>query len=318
MQEEKKVTLFMLVTNRDCMIADYAISSYKKIYAIKKEFGYKDFILFIYMNCLSPDNKKRYQSKWASYPYTTLFDNSSRIDNSAPPYPGQPIISPEGIKRTRDDYAESYDELWTTELKKFTSPFIATVDADFEVLHADFYFYLLNQLKENKSYIGASTSYSPTTYLFDTYSQRNILLHERNHTWFCIYRKEAFQTSNISHYYYEEPGDDGTVLAFDSAAYFQHDLRANHKLKFIALPDEYASSFVHYGASSKNRSLTEKKIKFYRFAFLSTSAGIIYGKDKNLFTIMINKIVRKIAGKLFHTYLKKYTIERSTYNFEGK
>ena len=318
MHEEKKVTLFMLVTNRDCVIADYAISSYKKVYKEKREFGHTDFILYIYMNCLSTDNKERYQSKWASYPYTTLFDNSARIDSSAPPYPGQQITSPEGIERTRDDYAESYDELWTTELKKFTSPFVATVDADFEVLHADFYFYLLSHLKRNQSYIGASTSYSPTTDLLDTYSQRNIRLHERNHTWFCIYRKEAFQTSNISHYYYEKHDDNGTVLAFDSAAYFQHDLKINHNLKFFTLPPEYASSFVHYGASSKNRSLTEKKIGFYRFAFLCTSAGVIYGKDNKRCTKLINKSAKKIAGKLFHKYLNKYTVERSTYNFAGK
>lgn len=215
----------MLVTNRDCIIADYAIKSYNKIFKVKTKFGFEDFTLFIYLNCLSPENKAYYLERWKQYPYTILFDNIVKINDFNNPYPGQKIISPEGITRSRDDYAENYDELWTTELGKFETPYIATVDADFEVLNADFYFYLLRLLDENREYIGASASYSDTAYKFDTYSKRDIVLFERNHTWFCIYKKEAFNISKISHFYYEELNNEGNVVAYDSAAYFQNDLK---------------------------------------------------------------------------------------------
>src|SRR4028118_13435 len=143
---DKKITFFMLVTNRDCIIADYAINSYQKIYNTKLNFGSCDFILFVYLNCLTEENKNKYYGKWELYPFTFLYDNTSKIKPEDFPYPGQPIISPEGVARSRDDYAESYDELWTTELKKIQTPFVATVDADFEILHADFYFYLMEEL----------------------------------------------------------------------------------------------------------------------------------------------------------------------------
>lgn len=156
MQDKKRITLFMLVTNRDCIIADYAIKSYQKIHDQKRPFGYKDFVLFVYLNCLSEENKNQYLKKWKSYPYTIIYDNADKFEGAPKPYPGMKIVSLEGFEITCDDYAESYDDLWSNELRKFQTPFIATVDADFEVLNADFYFYLLDQLKDNPNLIAAS------------------------------------------------------------------------------------------------------------------------------------------------------------------
>lgn len=297
-------------------MADYAVASYQQLFDQKRAFGDKDFVLFVYMNCLSTENKKRYQEKWSGYPYTVVYDNAQRIDLGNTPFPGQVIVSPEGIKRQRDDYAENYDELWSTELVKFTTPFVATVDADFEMLHTDFYFYLIDQLQKSKKLIGASTSHDITTYRYDTYSKRNIVLNEGNHTWFCIYKKQAFDKSRVSHFYYEEAAADGSIHAYDSAAYFQEDLRRNHKLSFAVLPKEYHSSFVHYGAGSKNVSLTRENIGFYRRVFLWSSIGFIYVRETNPVVKLKNKGVRKIAGRLFHNYLNKYTQERSRYIFD--
>ncbi len=315
MEDKKLVTLFMLVTDRDCIIADYAIKSYHKIYVRKTEFGFQDFVLYVYLNCLSEENKNKYAKKWEAFPYTLMYDNAAKVESTDRPYPGQKIVSPEGIERSRDDFAESYDELWTDELKKFNTPFVATADADFEILDADFYFYLLQQLKENPGHIAASSSYDVTTYLYDTYSKRNIILSERNHTWFCIYRKEAFKLSQISHYYYETVTSEGKVLAYDSAAYFQHDLRTKHQCTFAVPPKAFESSFVHYGAGSKNKSLNSRNIRFYRKVFLLSTIGLFYGRG-NLAKIFINTLTRKIAGKLFSRYLNRFTKERSVYVYD--
>jgi hypothetical protein len=297
------------------MIADYAIDSFSKIWALKKPFGYEDFVLFVYLNGLSSENKACYFEKWSGYPFATLYDNAEKFNEDNAPYPEQLIISPEGFRNKREDYTENCDELWTTELKKFNTSYIATVDADFEILDADFYFYLVSQLEHQPNYIGASSSYSKTAIEYDTYSKRYIELQERNHTWFCIYRKEAFSLSTVSHFYYQEITKEGKVAAFDSAAFFQHDLRANHHFEFTTLPRAFKSSFVHYGAASKNRSLTRKNISFYRHAFMLAHAGLIHGKE-NFFSGLINKLVRKASSCFFGKYLKRFTIERSTYIYD--
>ncbi|MBE7171188.1 MAG: hypothetical protein INR73_11390 [Williamsia sp.] len=294
------------------MIADFSIRSYQKIYDQQVLFGYQDFVLYIYLNCLSEENIRRYKKKWEAHPYTILFDNADKIKASFLPYPGQPLVSPEGIVRSYDDYAESYDELWSTELQKFDTPFVATVDADFEVLHPDFYFYLFSQLQQHADLIAASSCYSSTALIYESYSKRYVRLNERNHTWFCIYRKEAFALSSRSHYYYETQSSGEEVRAYDSAAYFQDDLRTNHSCRFAVLPDRFRSSFIHYGAASKNKSLNRGNIGFYRRIAILRTVGLIYG-SKNRFTLFVNKATRKITGILFGDYLNKIRAERNSY-----
>jgi len=51
-----KITFFMLVTNRDALIADYAVKSYKKVHdEFKDELP---FVLYIYCNCVKEDIKQ--------------------------------------------------------------------------------------------------------------------------------------------------------------------------------------------------------------------------------------------------------------------
>ncbi|MGM9477292.1 hypothetical protein ACS5PU_12710 [Pedobacter sp. GSP4] len=314
MMKSPQITFFMLVTDRDCIIADFAIKSYNKIYHRNQDFGGEDFVLYIYLNNLSEENKGYYLEKWASYPYTTLYDNTEKLNSLAEkPYPGQIVTSPEGVSRQVEGYNELYDELWTTELKKIDTPYIATVDADFEILNADFYFYLISELSKNPSLIGASTCYSATSPqpIYDSYSNRNIILQERNHTWFCIYKREAFNRCNISHYYYEEIDSSNQIVAYDSASYFQQHLRQKG-FNFIHCPISYYNSYVHYGAASKNKTLNRTNINYYRNAFLLTSRGILRGKNA-LFSKAINKLVRTIAKPFFKNYLNRKKHERSTY-----
>lgn len=298
----------MLITDRDCMIADYAIKSYQKIYAYKGKPYYKDFVVYAYLNCLSEAHKAIYIKEWKKYPYIILFDNIEKIKHEEI-YPGKIITSPEGISKQLEDFAENYDQLWSDLLPTFETKYIASVDADFEILNADFYFNLIRGLDANTNAIAASSDYSLDDYVFDTYSQRNLLLKERNHTWFCIYKKQAFELTKISHFYFEEKGEDGQMIAYDSAALFQSALRKAGKA-FLDSPMVYYSSFVHYGASSKNKTLNRSNIKYYRTAFILTYKGLLLGKSNKIKRI-INRICRTLASRLFKNYLLEKKNERA-------
>lgn len=308
-----QVTLFMLVTERDCVFADYAVASFAKVYDRCQAPGSR-FVLFVYLNCLSAASKARYAKRWAAYPYVTLFDNAERTAGRTL-VPGEDIVSPEGIVRQRDDAAENYDELWTSRLPTFTTPIVGTVDADFEVLDPDFYVYLLDALASDDRLVGASTSYSPTSRQYDTYSKRHLLIHERNHTWFCLYRREAFQLSQTSHFYYEEANAQGETEAFDSAARFQHDLRLLGRT-FATLPPAFSRSFIHYGAASKNKSITPRTVGFYRRVFLWTTVGVRYGSQVGLAGRALNRAVRRVAGVAFRGLLERVAAERRTYVYD--
>lgn len=308
----KSITFFMLVTNRDCMFGDYGVKSFEKIYKRLKHSEKQHFKLFIYLNALTPENLNEYAVKWAAYPYVQIFDNTEKI-RTKNFVAGETITSPEGIERVRDDINENYDELWTSELPKFNTDYIATVDADFEVLNPEFYFHLLLALQDPDCIL-ASTSYNETSFCFDSYSDRNMHLHERNHTWFCIYKKEVFELSKRSHFYYEEI-HDGELHAFDSAAYFQNELRAIPGKKFYHLPNKYQSGFIHYGAGSKNISINKFNISFYRKLMIISKIGLTHKWTNTKVIGLLNKIARKVISKIFQKKMNSLSAERSKFIF---
>lgn len=311
---QHSITLFMLVTNNDCMFGNYAVNSFEKIYNKLDSESKEKFVLYVYLNSLTTENKKKYVQQWQKLPYVTCFDNSTK-EGIANLKAGDRIISLEGINRVRDDSNENYDELWTSELPKFKTDFIATVDADFEVLNPDFYFYLMTQLQLADCLV-ASTSYSQSSLCFDTFSNRNIYLHERNHTWCCIYKRMAFDLSKRSHFYYETQTNDGKIHAYDSAAYFQQELREHREFKFVHLPNNFLSSFIHYGAGSKNKSINHGNVAFYRFIMILCNIGLIYGANQSRLTSLINKISRKTGNWLFGKRIRSLYRERTKYVIE--
>src|SRR5262249_30278568 len=122
---------------------------------------------------------------------------------------------------------ESCDTIWDRELKLIDSPLVATVDADFEVLNARFVHRVLDDLAAHPEYIAYSTDYTPISVYSEPYSKENIILNERNGTWFCVYRREAFLLSHVSHAYYQEIMSSSSIRrnAWDSCAFFQKSLR---------------------------------------------------------------------------------------------
>ena len=175
-----ELTLFMLVTNRDCVLADFAIHSYRKVFK-----RYPRFLLEVYANCLSPGNKQRCFRRWKRLPYVSLRDNQA--ERTIERRIGAHFHSPEGIPLRYDDNCEHYDEVWTREHQLAKTPFWATVDADFEALAPDFLLAMMETLRSNPSLAGISTDYSPLNEnLFDTYSNAVIRINQRWHTWCYI------------------------------------------------------------------------------------------------------------------------------------
>ena len=246
----------MIVTPRDAVIADYAVRSYARIRNL-------DFQLLVYSNYLLPDQKAYYFPRWQVLDFVEIAANPQHDDDLAS------IRGRIDADRLEGPF-EYCDPIWDRELRKIDSPFVATVDADFEILRPRFVESMLRRLRRESDLVGMSTDYSPTEVVHEPYSGNTIILNERNHTWFCIYKHMAFERSQVSQAFHREMlvGAPVERNCWDSCAYFQKSLR-DQGLRFDYLHGKYRRDFIHYGAFSKNTSVTRDSVAvFRRFAII--------------------------------------------------
>src|SRR5215216_3436815 len=122
----------MIVTPRDAVIADYAVRSYARIKDL-------DFSLLVYSNYLLPEQKEYYFPRWEALPYVDVARN--------PQHDGD-IRGIQG--RIQSDALEGpfeyCDPIWDRELRKIQTPYVATVDADFEILNWRFLNVMMRRL----------------------------------------------------------------------------------------------------------------------------------------------------------------------------
>lgn len=241
-----RITFFMIVTDRDAVIADYSIRSYAKIRGVA-------FKLVVYSNWLTSALKKRYFERWKSLPFVAIWENPAQRDELKPT-----------DTRLWGPFELGY-RVWDRELKKLDTPYHATVDADFEIVDGRFVNVMLETLDQDPQLIAMSTDYTPDIPMhFDSYSNDFVHLNERWHTWFCIYKRAALATQ-VSHRWHEERVD-GPVRrsVWDDGAYLQKALRELHGWRLTALHRRYAKSYIHYGAFSHNTDITEGNVGLYR------------------------------------------------------
>lgn len=256
-----KITFFMIVTDRDVVIADYAVRSYAKL----KDIPFK---LRVYSNWVSSALKKKYFSSWRKFEFVEIVENEWQTDDKRPNDPK--------LEGPFDKCAT----IWDRELKKIQTPYHATVDADFEILNAKFIPVLLEQLEKNHNLVAISTDYYPTNpECYDSYSDEVIRLNERWNTWFCIYKREALQC-NVSHAYYEEivPGSVRRN-AWDETAYFQKALKDIYGFDLEVLDSRYQPCFIHYGAFSKNVAIDKTNVAIYRQLQILRKNGLFGNRD---------------------------------------
>jgi hypothetical protein len=246
-----EITFFMIVTPRDVVIADYAIRSYRRIRGV-------DFRLLVYSNYLLPDQKAYYFPRWEALPFVEIARNPHHDADIAG------IGARIHAERLEGPF-EYCDPIWDRELRTIEAPLIATVDADFEVLRQRFLQVMLRRLHDEPDLVGMSTDYSATEVVHEPYSGNTIILNERNHTWFCIYKRKAFERSQVSHAFHREMlvGAPVERNCWDSCAYFQKSLR-DQGLRFDYLRGKYRRDFIHYGAFSKNTSVTRQSVGMFR------------------------------------------------------
>jgi hypothetical protein len=281
---DAKITFFMLVTDRDLIIADYAVKSYAKIKNLR-------FKLRVYSNWISSDLKQKYFPRWRKFDFVEIVENEWQTDDDKPTDP------------RLDGPFELYDVLWDRELKKITTPYHATVDADFEILNARFIPVMLARLDADPELVAMATDYSPTVpEYYDSYSDEVICLNERWHTWFCIYKREALQCS-VSHAYYEEIMN-GPVRrnAWDSAGYLQKTLKEVYGYKLAVLDADYQPCFIHYGAFGQNRHINENNVALYRRLQILRKRGL-FGRGEKLTLKMAERLNNILFG---HVDRSKY------------
>ena len=241
----------MIVTPRDAVIADYAVHSYHKLRRL-------DFTLLVYSNYLLPEQKAYYFPRWERLPFVQVAHNNHQDADLR------------GInERIQADSLEGpfeyCDPLWDRELRKLTTPYVATVDADFEIFSGRFVNGIMAQLRAQPDLVGFSTDYSATEVVHEPYSGNTIILNERNHTWFCVYKQAAFERSQVSQAFHREIVPNAKVErnCWDSCAYFQKSLR-DQGLRFEYLHGRFRRDFIHYGAFSKNTSVTRETVGPFR------------------------------------------------------
>jgi hypothetical protein len=253
-----EATFFMIVTPRDAVIADYAVRSYARLHHL-------DFTVLVYSNYLLPEQKAYYFPRWEDFPFVEIARN--------PHHDADVLAIRERVQSERLEGPFEYcDPLWDRELRKLETPFVATVDADFEIFRSRFLEVMLGRLRDEPDLVGFSTDYSPTEVVNEPYTGNTIILNERNHTHFCIYKRLAFERSNVSHAFHREMLTEGPVErnCWDSAAYFQKSLR-DQGLRFDFLRDRFRRDFIHYGAFSKNTTVTRDTVALFRgFAILES------------------------------------------------
>src|ERR1700737_4763783 len=123
----------MIVTPRDVVIADYAVRSYAKLKGV-------DFSLVVYSNYLLPEQKAHYFPRWEAFSFVDIARN-----------PHHDADLQDIHARIQSDALEGpfeyCDPLWDRELRKIDTPFVATVDADFEILRPRFVGRMLGRLR---------------------------------------------------------------------------------------------------------------------------------------------------------------------------
>lgn len=263
------VTFFMIVTDSCAPIAHYCIRSYRKL----EKRGIR-FRLVVYGNCLSRETEVRYYPQWRQLDYVDLMDNREQVAGHHP-VAGEKFVTPEGLERTIVGPFELGGTVWTRELKQFKTPYIATVDADFEILSPGFVIRALEMLDGDKKLAGVSTDYSPDNEHFQNpYLKCEHFLHQRWHAWFCIYRRECLQ-GDVSHHAFRYRDErTGELRVFDDGALLQDGL-LKQGWHFSVLPGTLWRQYLHYNGFAQNREITPENVGLYRRYRVWQRSGLI-------------------------------------------
>jgi len=115
--ERKTIQFFMLVTNRDTLLACHSIKSYEKLIPVLTNYDWK---LVVYCNSLKDEFKKTYVEEWKKLDYVEIVDNVNYV-NPDDLIPGTSVYSEEGWPKRVEGKFEPCGVVWTREFRKFAS-----------------------------------------------------------------------------------------------------------------------------------------------------------------------------------------------------
>ena len=250
-EQKSTITFFMIVTDRDALIADYCIKSFSLVKDLT-------FNLMVYCNWLTSSNREKYFEKWRrSYPFVEIIEPEWMTEEN------KPRVSCYGYG-LQGPY-ERPEVAWDRELPKFKTKYYATMDADFEILNPEFMYAMLDKLEKSPTagWIGTDQTMDGV-YSGHGYEGKNII-HSRIDTWCGIYKRETL-ACKVSHVYYEEKSSDENVNIdlWDCAALKQLAMKHIHGYQGLCLSRNFQHQFIHYAAFSKNKHLDHTNVGMYR------------------------------------------------------
>ncbi|HOS16410.1 MAG TPA: hypothetical protein PKX15_05330 [Bacteroidales bacterium] len=322
---KKTVEFFMIVTNRSVYIADYCISSIIKVLDILSNDYHVQFK--IYLNCLNTNKYEKFIAKWKNNKYTEICFSELTPED---------FTFTKGIYKAKNgkvyNYPLEFEEPFDKTYKNSNANYFIAVDSDFEVLNPILVLDMLKYMEAHPDLPIFSTDRTETSQYFDSYSGDEIVLHERNDTWFLIFNNN-YKVNNISCHpvdFYIKPNGEkiffqfgkdnwneyidnckkqnGKRQVYDGTAWLQHQIRSIYPFEIISIKDvhpKYDHMYIHYGAFSQNNSINSPfKIKIYRYLTIRRKIGFVFLPDS------LNKKVKVIYKKISDFYFVKSNEER--------
>ncbi len=303
--------LLMIITPPDFVIAPYSIK------AIMPALNEK-IKLVIFFNGIDPSSQKAFQAKipknaWIEYRsnWTSVDQNRDQLQREIGTF--YQVDASNGKETDfRQGLYESAAQVWSRELlSSGENELVGIIDADFECLDTSWLKNIDKLFEQDSTLAFASVDYAPQNYSYESYSRTYAYLAERYNTWFCVYRRSALDLDN-SFFYTEVPYKD-SILKFDHSAKLQANLREHYGLHGAVISDAQRWMFLHYGAFAKNRSLTEWKLKVYRFLRLSKHNGYYHFHHNKPFSYIVR--IAGIAGYILFG-MRRYDAQRRHYIFD--
>jgi hypothetical protein len=291
-ENEPIITFFMIVTDRDVLIADYSIKSFSLLGDLK-------FKLMVFCNWVTSPNRARYFEKWRRcYPFIEIIEPEWMTEENRPGGASSYGYGLEGPY-------ERCEIPWDRELPKYKSKYYATIDADFEILNPEFINVMLDKLEKSATAGWIGTDQTMDRY----YTYRDIpgknMLHSRIDTWCAIYKRETL-ACNVSHLYYEEKSSDEDVNddIWDSSGFTQLAMRYIHGYQELCISRDFQYQFIHYAAFSKNKHLDESNIDMYRQLMILRKIGheqLLDARVYSEYKVRLQDLLRQVKTDFPHT-----------------
>jgi hypothetical protein len=268
------LTLFMIITPRDFCIARYSLSALRK--AVSKLQKVK---VIVYLNGVFELEE------------TELIDSiNHKTDGAFLVKSNRDRLSNKERNITNDEkyMTEWSSTIWSRELVLIDSQLIGIIDADFEVFDPSFIEDIRNGFVMDEKLGIFSTEHSETVETFDTYSQQQIFLMERYHTWFCVYRKAALEDCHDFEFHAAPDYKKGLPIFYDHSAFLQKELRERGwHARHLEKTDSW--KYLHYGAFAKNLDLSGAWLPLYRLGKIC--------KYNGFYPIHHNRLLARIFKK---------------------